>query len=406
MSTIRQVPDMKHGRKVMILGASRGQLGLYEAAARMGIATIAAGVRGNYPGLSLADEIVYIDIEDESQVVEAAGKYGADAIATSCHDIGLKSLGAAVDELGFVGLTHSAACASVDKLLQKKLLLAAGVPTARAVEIRSLNEIDKAYELFNGAVVIKRVRGQGSSGVSIVSNKSDIDSTIDGYLIQDGQCLVEEYMDGLEFGAQALIQNGKIAFIMPHHDLLTDTVPPMPIGHGVPLAESYGDRQEISKVIEVAISALGFDNCAVNIDLMLHNGKVKIIELTGRAGANGLPELVGALFNRNYYEDILHIAYGDGVAPEFKANEVSYLLVKLIASKREGQFQMNSFEGSGDPIVAMRCFLNEGDTYPSFKSLKDCFAEILVRGKGLEECIAAIEDRAESLFGISSSGLV
>ena len=37
---------------------------------------------------------------------------------------------------------------------------------------------------------------------------------------------------------------------------------------------------------------MGLDNCAVNIDMILKDNKVYMIELTGRAGANCLPELV------------------------------------------------------------------------------------------------------------------
>lgn len=46
----------------MILGASYSQLPLYEAARKLGAATVAASTPGDWPGFAVADESVYADI--------------------------------------------------------------------------------------------------------------------------------------------------------------------------------------------------------------------------------------------------------------------------------------------------------------------------------------------------------
>ena len=49
-------------KKLMILGASYSQLPLYEAARKLGAATVAASTPGDWPGFAVADESVYADI--------------------------------------------------------------------------------------------------------------------------------------------------------------------------------------------------------------------------------------------------------------------------------------------------------------------------------------------------------
>ena len=61
----------------------------------------------------------------------------------------------------------------------------------------------------------------------------------------------------------------------------------------------------------MSIKALGLNNCAVNVDLILRDNKVYVIELTGRVGANCLPELVEINFGIEYYKMIAAMAVGE-----------------------------------------------------------------------------------------------
>ena len=56
----------------MILGASYSQLPLYEAARKLGAATVAASTPGDWPGFAVADESVYADITNPEAILKAA----------------------------------------------------------------------------------------------------------------------------------------------------------------------------------------------------------------------------------------------------------------------------------------------------------------------------------------------
>ena len=59
-----------------------------------------------------------------------------------------------------------------------------------------------------------------------------------------------------------------------------------------------------------AIKAIGLDDCAVNIDFIEEDGVIYVLELTGRIGANCLPELVSINYGLNYYKMVIAAALG------------------------------------------------------------------------------------------------
>ena len=86
-------------KKVMILGAGRGQIDLIKAAKLYGYHTIVASIDGNYPGFQYADECCYVDISDPKAVLKEAERLKIDAITTACLDTGVPALGFVCDNM-------------------------------------------------------------------------------------------------------------------------------------------------------------------------------------------------------------------------------------------------------------------------------------------------------------------
>ena len=61
------------GKRLLVVGAGRGQIGLYRAAREMGVHTIAGTLPDNDPpGIKLADEVCYMNIAKPDEVLEKA----------------------------------------------------------------------------------------------------------------------------------------------------------------------------------------------------------------------------------------------------------------------------------------------------------------------------------------------
>ena len=294
-------------KKLMILGASYTQ-----AAKRLGVRTIAASIPGEYPGFGIADETAFADIADPEAVIKAAGEHGADGIATCGLDLGMRAIGAACEALGLPGPCRQAAEKASNKYKMKRALEAAGVQTARFFLVHGEEELEAALDRLTFPVIIKAVDLMGSRGIFRCDTREEARENFKKSLEASGKdyCLAEEFITGETFGVEAMIQNGKLLFMLPNQTENFPAAVPTPVGHSVPFRELDRLGEQIREQTEKAVRALGLDNCPVNCDFIKKDGKVYVIELTGRSGATGLSELTGIYYGINYYEAIVKLALG------------------------------------------------------------------------------------------------
>lgn len=370
---------------------------LIEAAKRLGYGTIVCSIPGDYPGFSHADEIAGYDISDPEQVLAAARAFHADGIATCCLDTGVRALGYACERLGFPGLSEAAAIRSADKWQMKRAFLDAGVNTARFIRIADRAALEAAFAELSLPVVVKAVDQQGSRGVFICRTREEAASAFDEAMrvTRRDYCIVEEYIRGNELGAQAFVYRGEILFTLPHGDNTYMRATAVPIGHYVPLDAPDAVLQAAVRESEKAIRALGLDNCAVNIDLLERDGKVYVIELTGRAGATCLPELVSIWYGLDYYEMIAAMAMGEDPREIFARRKGGNVpnASRMLLSEVSGTVKRidNPFAVGGD-IYDLSLLIREGDTVQRFTNAKDRIGQVIVSGRSLGACFDRIED--------------
>lgn len=381
------------GKRLLVLGAGRGQIGLYKAAKAMGIVTIAGTMPDNDPpGIALADEVCYMNIAKPEDVASRAKELNLDGVATCCLDTGISALGKTCDLLGMVGLSESAAIMCNDKSKMKKAFMENGVSTAQYFEISNENELEIALEQIPFPVIIKATDLQGSNGIYISRTKEiaikDFHSVM--RVTNRDYCIVEEYIEGREFGAQAFIYQGEVLFVMPHGDETYMRHTAVPVGHYVPLECDIDIYQQTEEVVKKAIKALGLDNCAVNIDLILKNNKVYMIELTGRVGANCLPELVEINFGVEYYKMIAAMAVGCSPLEYWKKrneSETAGLAKMILSTEKKGILKDIYYTGEmAKDILEITFFKHPGDKIKVFESSNDCIGQVIVKGKSLDAC--------------------
>lgn len=384
-------------KKLMVLGAGAPQVCLLEAAKRLGYGTVVCSIPGDYPGFAHADEAAYYDISDPEQVLRAAKEFHADGIATCCLDTGVRALGYACEKLGFPGLSEQAAIRSADKWQMKKAFMDAGVNTARFIQIADRAGLAAALDALALPAVVKAVDQQGSKGVFICRTRSEAEAAFDEAMrvTRRDYCIVEEYIEGNELGAQAFVYQGKVVFILPHGDNTYMSKTAVPIGHYVPLDAPDDIIMAAVLESEKAIRAIGLDNCAVNIDLIERGGKVYVIELTGRAGATCLPELVSIWYGVDYYQMIAAMAMGEDPIAIFEKREGKLVpnASRMLLSEASGTVKHidNPFSAGGD-IYDLSLLIREGDTVNKFSNAKDRIGQVIVSGDTLESCLARIDE--------------
>ena len=103
-------------------------------------------------------------------------------------------------------------------------------------------------------VIVKPTDSAGSKGASRVDNVAQLPAALD-YAFSHSiskHVIVEEFIEGDEFGAQAFVQDGVVEFILPHGDYVFHGDTGVPIGHYAPFDVSPemidAIRAELEKV--------------------------------------------------------------------------------------------------------------------------------------------------------------
>lgn len=382
----------------MILGASYSQLPLYEAAERLGIKTVAASIPGDWPGFQAADESTYTDISDPMAVMEAACKLQVDGITTCCLDTGVRAIGYACEKLGLKGLSEKAAEVSSNKFKMKEAFMAGGVRCARHICIRNREELAEALRKLDFPVVIKAVDLMGSRGIFRCNTSEQAFSFYEKTMEATGKdyCLVEEFIEGEPFGCEAMMSDGRLLYCLPNNIDAFQSYVPTPVGHSVPWKKQSSLGEEAESQVKLAIRAVGLDNCAVNCDLIEKDGKVYVIEITGRAGATCLPETVGLYYGINYYEAIVRLALDMEPEKLFdRAHPGKASLSKILTSDRSGTVKAIRNENApAEDIVDLSFNIQPGDYVNQYRNGRDRIGQIILAGKELQDC----EDRLDEIL--------
>lgn len=386
-------------KRIMVIGAGRGQMGLINAIKRDGHTCVVASIKGNYPGIKEADEFCEVDITDLETVSKAVKDYNVDAVTTCCLDTGIAALGYACDQNNLVGLSSKAAKISNDKFLMKSAFMEAGVNTAKYKKVSTKEDIISVINELTFPMIVKAIDLQGSKGIYIAENEEEL---YDGFskTMNDTRkdfCIIEEFIVGEEFGAQSFIVDGEILYVMPTGDITYKSGTNVPVGHYVPLEISDELNKKIDEQVRLAIKALGLDNCAVNIDLILKDDEIYVIELTGRVGANCLPELSSIYFGYDVYKMIYLTALGEKSVDFYnntKAEDVTPCYAKMLTTEKTGVLKeiINKNDLNNPNIYEITFFVKEGEEVRKFTNSVDCLGQVVVKGNTLSECESFIEE--------------
>lgn len=385
-------------KKLMIMGAGIYQVPLIKKAKEMGIHTIAVSIPGKYPGFAVADEVCHINTVDYDAVLKVAREKQVDGIVTAGTDVAVITIGKVCDELGLCGLSFEAAKIASDKMLMKECYEANGVRTARFRKVHFEDDLEEAIRDLEYPLIFKAVDSSGSRGITRVNTKEDIPGAVAAVkaTTRKDYYIVEEFIIGEEFGAQAFVYGGKLQFVLPHGDYVFVGDTGVPVGHFAPYDLSEEVLQDVFDQTEKAIKAMKLDNCAINADFIMKDQKTYVLEIGGRSGATCLAELVSIYYGFDYYEKIIQAALGE--APSFPQNQAVPNASKLLMSDKDGIIRsIANHNAPSENIYEVQFDYTVGDAVKKFHVGPHRIGHVITKGTTLEEATASLDEALKNI---------
>ncbi|WP_105169040.1 ATP-grasp domain-containing protein [Pseudoalteromonas sp. T1lg23B] len=224
---------------------------------------------------------------------------------------------AVADRLG-LSFPVSMDCLSVlyNKDKTRQVLKQQGLDDTAYAVIESVEALNLFVDQVGGPVIVKPFNATGSSGVTKVHHRGEIDGAL-RWLKQCGHdfpVIAEEFLLGDEFSIEAISENGKHC-ILAITKKIKDEVNFVELGHVLPAPIDDAAKEAISTFVRDALDALGLRDGPSHTEVMLTPNGPRIIETHSRAGGDRIFELLELATGINVLEMTVRQATGEQVLP-------------------------------------------------------------------------------------------
>jgi biotin carboxylase len=395
-------PDRR--TRLLVLGAGPGQLGLLAAARRRELYVIAVDRNPEAPGFRYADRRAIISTEDEHGIERLAEAERVDGVIAPGIDW---PVGIAARVAAKLGLPHplrpEVGVLATSKTRQRERFAAAGVPQPEYRPCRTLDEARGAADEIGYPCVVKAPDRQGQRGLSIVSERRELDTAVAAALevSRSGAFLVEQLVSGHELTVNAFSLGGRF-----HALTVTDRHLAARPAFGVALAHSWPCAQptpQIAKAIDgarKAAAALGITDGPTYTQVIVSEEGAVVGELAARVGGGHDAELCRAALRVNLNQLAISAALGEEIrrnrlAPQARVRGACIRFLVAPPGVLRGVKGLDeAFEVDG--VRGIRVYRKPGHTFGPLRSGSDRAGAILAVGDSAEDALARA-DRARSL---------
>lgn len=403
-------------KKVMILGAGRGQIPLMDLCHKYGAYVIAVSPKGNYPGFNFCDEALYEDVKNKEAVLAKAQELSIDAIISDQLDQAVPTVAYVAEKMGLPGITYETALKFTNKYKMRQAAQKLGI---NVPESRVLTCFDDAvnfiqHNILTFPLIMKPVDGAASNGVFKVNSLDEIKEHFE--YTQDfsktRQVILEKFIYGKEYVVEAYTHNFVVTNLMVGHRDYFD-IP----GTFIPAATVFQDALHASSEIEKQLMAVnkkivngyGLRFGITHGEFLVEEktGKIYLVEIAARGGGVSIsseiiPAATGVNANELLVKDALNIYEDEIEIRKGAAAYFCYLLPKGVVTKIDGCDKIKNIPG------VSRAFLDDVAIGMQLGPIKDKYSRkgpVIVQGKSKDACYQVIDKVKSSLqIEVESNG--
>lgn len=202
-------------KKMLLLGGGHAEIPLIQAAQSLGWYVITTGNDRKGLGHPYADKNVFVNYSDKDAMLELAKNEGVQAVCSGCNDFALLSTVYVCEKLGLPG--HDSYATSLEihhKDKYRALATRLGIPTPRALVVRSVADFEAATAQLTFPIIVKPVDLTGGKGIHRAATADEAREAYKDACSRTRQdhIVVEEFVQGSNHGFSAMLVKGKVAF--------------------------------------------------------------------------------------------------------------------------------------------------------------------------------------------------
>jgi biotin carboxylase len=306
-------------KTVLFLGAGRHQRAAINQAKRLGFRVAAFDGKPGAVALEDADIGEVVDFSDADAAIEAARRIAPDGVLTITSDRAVPAVAKIAEALGLPGIGADTARGLTNKIEMRRRLEAAGLPQPRFGPARTLEEAIAAAPGF--PCVIKPADSGGQRGVFKLDSQADLEAHFPDALAASpgGEVIIEEFLDGIEMNAMAIVRNGDV-IPLTVSDRLRPPGPGFAVGwiHAYPAAGLNGNGLDgVDALVVKIVQTLGLRNGIAFPQLMsMADGSVRVVEVAARIPGGQMADLVRHAVGVDLVEVALRQALGEEIPDE------------------------------------------------------------------------------------------
>lgn len=283
---------------IVSLGAGEEQVFGIKTAISSGLKVIAFDIKECDYNIVKPDIFYQVSIHEKEKIAEILKQYDICGVLPSPVGRNITTVGYLNDYFGLKGPSFYACDTCSDKLKNNQYLEKINLP------------FPKIYDIDNIVfpALLKPRFGSGSRNVQIVYNKKEFEDIYNSYDNSYGEYLIQEYIQGVEYGCDIILRDGNIDLINIRSKQLTQEPFRQETAYMMPADISHTDFNIIKNTLSAYILNLNVQDAVFNADIILSDDKAYIIDISPRAaGLNILSKFVVLCYGFNIYEYYINI---------------------------------------------------------------------------------------------------
>lgn len=342
---------------VLVMGAGTFQVGLLRFFKKSGYEVHVVTNDLTNAGLALADTIHHHSYLDLAKLLEITEEINANQILSAASEVGLAVQAKVQESRGWIGYDAQYINLFAYKLNYKKLLGEKSISSPEIELLKSEKQLNQFLTRYSDGVVLKPVSGSGSKEVRLLNSEFDFD--IKSFLTDNpAGYLLEEYIDGTEYGGDFIISNGKLLFYYP--TVKSKNAQWVPTGHIV--LKNVSCFEVLRAFIAEVAEKISLKDGIYNVDLIVKDQKPYLIDLSPRIGGNCIPDLMYYCWKVDEWNFLFNMLLGKPaniVMPKWRKPHGVYILGAAFGG-RLMRYLDHKFENQ-DALVEVFRSKKEGD---------------------------------------------